>query len=271
MESYREYPIRCKTCNEQIACFSYLYEDLLSTGRSVEEALNDLGIMACCSRIAMLNPTIVSFNMENREVIEGFRTAQSTDEPDPYAESTSRPVFAACMNITPALAPRLLQPLLQPAQFAAPPNPLTAVQRTLQTRAQPITPAQPGATPTITVMQPQPRLTALQPRVPAIGVVTPIQPRPFGVPVVTPAQTVPAPVHVEPVIPGIELGIDLEGLGDTLGVGIPVERETVEQFQEPILVGVPTINPDPTKVQPLINVGAGKQTRILVGRTYLAQ
>lgn len=71
MEFYKEYPIRCKTCNEQIACFSKLYEDLISSMTS-EEALNQLGIMNYCSRIAMMNPTIVIFNLENRKAVEGI-------------------------------------------------------------------------------------------------------------------------------------------------------------------------------------------------------
>ena len=91
-------------------------------------------------------------------------------------------------------------------------------------------------------------------------------------------RTHPAPVRpatqadpqiVAPIIPGIELD-DIE----TLGVGIPVaglDITKVAQFQEPVAVGVPTINPDPAVPQLQVYVGAGKYIHVLNGRTYLAQ
>jgi len=83
MNSYREYPIRCKTCNNQIACYASDYENLIrnvfakdsdiNETRAIEKSLNQLGLMSHCCRIAMMNPTIETFNMENRELIEGIR------------------------------------------------------------------------------------------------------------------------------------------------------------------------------------------------------
>lgn len=67
--------MKCKTCNSQVACFSAQYERSLSNGYSIEEALNDLQIMNVCCRAAMKNPTIVTFEMGNREVIEGTKRA----------------------------------------------------------------------------------------------------------------------------------------------------------------------------------------------------
>lgn len=82
MRTYKEYPIRCKDCNEQIACFSEKYEQLVRkyttnlgvTGSSaIEKALNELKIMEPCSRIAFMNPTTVFFDVEDRQLIEGLR------------------------------------------------------------------------------------------------------------------------------------------------------------------------------------------------------
>lgn len=83
MNSYRAYPIRCKTCNNQIACYAMDYENLIrnvfakdsdiNKTHAIEKSLNQLGLMSSCCRISMMNPTIETFNMENRELIEGIR------------------------------------------------------------------------------------------------------------------------------------------------------------------------------------------------------
>ena len=105
METYEEYPIRCKTCNEQIACFAADYEVLLEAGSSPEEALNQLGITDYCSRMAFLAPTFVAFNMENREVIEGFKSVEAATEADAHHESIARPSFSPCLGAQPTPAP----------------------------------------------------------------------------------------------------------------------------------------------------------------------
>lgn len=98
MEVYREYPVRCKTCNELIDALAPEYEQLLRNGVSVEGALNAIGLTNYCSRIAMMAPTIVSFNMENRDLIEGFKSADAVDEPMNVSTHTSYPQFKNCLN-----------------------------------------------------------------------------------------------------------------------------------------------------------------------------
>lgn len=98
MEFYKEYPIRCKTCGGQIACFAPDYEQLLSAGDSREAALTRVGLEPYCCRAAMLNPPIVTFDMENREVIEGFINADTALETDPYWVSTGNPIFTHCIS-----------------------------------------------------------------------------------------------------------------------------------------------------------------------------
>jgi len=98
MFSHKEYLIRCKTCGEQIACFASDFEDLIKNGMSQEEALNEMGIYQWCSRIAFTNPSYIFHNMENREVIEGFKTVDMIDGPDPYNYSVIKPTFTTCLN-----------------------------------------------------------------------------------------------------------------------------------------------------------------------------
>lgn len=82
MQTYKEYPIRCKSCNEQIACFSKRYEQLVRkyttkagvTGSlAIEQALNEMKILEPCCRMAFMNPITVFFNVEDRGLIEGTR------------------------------------------------------------------------------------------------------------------------------------------------------------------------------------------------------
>jgi DNA-directed RNA polymerase subunit N (RpoN/RPB10) len=234
MDTYKEYVIRCKTCNEQIACFASDYEALLSAGASVEEALNELGIMEYCSRIAMMNPTIVAFNMENRAVIEGFKSVDAVLDTDAQEESTSQPIFSACLGagtLNPAINPLAAPQLLQ--------NTMPGI------RTQPNAPGQ---------LTGRPQLPGIQ----TLG-----QIRPITAPILQGVTGVP----IRPIIPDI----DPEG-DQPLGIGIPVNiPEKTGEFIDPVVVGVPTINPDPTIQQATIFVGAGKYVNVLNGRTYLAQ
>ena len=94
--SFREYAIRCKTCNAQIACFAEDYEQSLGTGASVEDSLNAMGITNYCCRIAFMNPTIVMFNMENRPLIEGLTTINAVKGPNNIKIESTNSKFKAC-------------------------------------------------------------------------------------------------------------------------------------------------------------------------------
>jgi DNA-directed RNA polymerase subunit N (RpoN/RPB10) len=71
MDSYQEYPVRCKGCNNPIASRIADYTALLEQGHGKEAALNLLDLPLWCCRIAVMNPVIVTFNMEVREAIDG--------------------------------------------------------------------------------------------------------------------------------------------------------------------------------------------------------
>lgn len=246
MESYKEYPIRCKTCNEQLSCYSSTYEDLLSSGLTIEEALNELGIINWCSRSAMFNPTIVAFNMENREIIEGFKDVNAASEADSQNESMIRPVFNPCMGTGVAI------------QVGKPTAPLL-----LGLMSQRVPPNVPGViTQQIGIPQRQ-----LAPGIQTIGMVQPAMRVQPTIPMVN------SPV-VEPII----MGIELNGENAPLGIGIPVEANEKmgpKKFQEPVTVGVPTINSNHLTPQMTTYVGSvgNKVVNIPIsnGRTYLAR
>ena len=75
----REYPIRCKSCNEQLACYSDEYERL-AVDIGCEKALNLLNIMEPCSRNNMMNPEFILITKENRNLIEGIKNSENFDE-----------------------------------------------------------------------------------------------------------------------------------------------------------------------------------------------
>ena len=79
MNFYYQYPIRCPSCNEHIACLSRYFISLVENGSPTEDALNEIGLYKWCSRIAMLNPSPIFFNMENTDVIEGLASVEHND------------------------------------------------------------------------------------------------------------------------------------------------------------------------------------------------
>jgi DNA-directed RNA polymerase subunit N (RpoN/RPB10) len=264
METYKEYVIRCKSCNEQLACYASEYEALLNGNYSVEDTLNILGIINPCSRIAMMNPTIVSFNMENREVIEGFRTVDSVDDADPIIENTGHPIFSNCMMIN--------SPIQQHAIKQPSPAPIIqGVNIPTNIRTYPNVPMLnviPKTNVSTLNIIPSSNLTNLQTIVLAHP---PIRREPLVRPI---KELIISPINIPPplteditIIPDIK---DVE----ELGIGVPVTGplpENINIFREPTMVGLPTINPNPLIQQHLEYVGADKHIPILNGRTYLAQ
>lgn len=239
MESYKEYPIRCKTCNEQIACFASLYENHINSGATIEDTLNMMDIMNPCSRQAFMNPSTVNFNMENRKIIEGFETVETATDEDALKESTSQPIFIPCLGG----AVQTKAPLVLGVKAAPAP---------LLLRVQAATPARTQigiGLPTIGLAKP------------TIGIAAPIVLAPKIV-----AGLVPD--VISPIMSGLELGIDIQPIGE----GIPIDFNfDVEEFAEPLFVGFPVINKNPLVPMEKVYVGANKYSQILNGRTYLAQ
>ncbi len=98
MNTYIEYPIRCKTCNELVACFSDEFVEQTKILGSMAEALDNMGITAPCTRSAFCNPTYVLFNMENRAVIEGMIQPENANDVEEFDETQSNPTMIQCLN-----------------------------------------------------------------------------------------------------------------------------------------------------------------------------
>lgn len=98
MDHYHEYNIRCMTCGANVASKSYSYIALLNQGLTVEVALNELGIMRYCCRKSFMSPTVVFMNMENRPLIEGFKTLDQVSGPDATTVHAVKSVFTACID-----------------------------------------------------------------------------------------------------------------------------------------------------------------------------
>jgi hypothetical protein len=95
---------------------------------------------------------------------------------------------------------------------------------------------------------------------------------PAPVKIATPPPGVQAPITINPIV--------LQGLAplvqglrpidmNQVGEGIEVAAEP-HQFKWPVMVGIPTINETRISDRELVDVGVGKHTYILTGRTYLA-
>ena len=240
----------------------------------------------------MTNPTIVTFNMENREVIEGFKSVDASDESDVQSENAGRPVFNSCMGVVAPLQ------TVKPVSTTVKAEPLT--RRTATTGRVPAVPVTPGgqmfpqplsrpniqtinSAQGIQLSQPvsqhlsRPNIQTIQLAQPVsrqgIQTIQLVQPAPQRQPVQTSQNLAPSTFddrgsQIKPIISGIDLNTT-----DTnaVGVGIPVEAPNTGKFSEPTIVGIPTINTDNTVAQPTLSVGAGKQVRVLNGRTYLAR
>lgn len=276
MQSYKEYPIRCKTCGEPIAPFAGQYEALLENiveedriaqieavdGPLVgtltqplneiniaEKALNRLGITEWCSRIAMMNPTIVTFNMENRAVIEGTENIDAANDADAEVESEFQPIFASCKGPRTAFQITQNQPVEPIRQLALSAATPAALQVTSAV------PSTTGVSPLITGAMAQARRS---PTTPGLNIIR----TPTGISPITSISATSGATTVESVIQPIIEGIDLE----------EPALETVvapTTFQNPVIVGVPTINASPYPTT-TINVGAGARSMVLTGRTFLA-
>lgn len=359
MDAYNEYMVKCWTCNDLLSCFAADYEAMVANGTTTEEALNNLGLTEPCCRALMLNPVVVTFNMENREVINGLKSVDAADYPDARPVKGSNPIFTHCRQVsyrdeTVAVQQdaEANQKLLNLAALAAPTRQQAqpiVVQPTLKVATPPVgvipapTVAPKVAVPPVgiplpTVVAPKvavPAPTVVAPKVavplvgiplptvavppvgiplptvavPKVGIPLPtVAVPPVGIPLPTvavPPVGIPVPTKAGPLTRPLTIGagptapikiavpppkvaapvminpIVIQGLQplvqalrpvdmNQLGEGIEVE-DAPHQFKWPVIVGIPTINEERTLDRELVDVGVGKHTYILTGRTYLAQ
>jgi DNA-directed RNA polymerase subunit N (RpoN/RPB10) len=248
MSSYVEYPIKCITCNEPLAYLAGKYESLLREGNTIEEALNMLGITAYCSRISMMNPTFVPYNMENRKVIEGTANVELVEKlPDPVGEGGK----VSFLQLTP------LQ-LSERTDILITANPTNLIQHPVWTP--------PKATSVVirptAAVQPKPKI---QTRMDFSRFVNQNQPQPVEI---NQMQSIDSePLVRESTKPYDETESVLKLLEQ---YAIPTLQFTSGEFIYPQNVGFPTINDTGAEYME-VPVGNGYNCQILSGRTYLAR
>lgn len=84
--SYKEYPIRCHSCNELVDERLDEFFEHQDRGLTEEEALNEMNVFAICTREAFINPPHIQYDMENKKALEG--RIKVTPELRPSKEDT---------------------------------------------------------------------------------------------------------------------------------------------------------------------------------------
>lgn len=98
MDTYKLHPVRCFTCGNQIQARADAFEYYSEIYGSMEDAANSLGLMEPCCRIALMVPTIINFNMENRRLVETLRSDGSLNHRLTQKENAAVSVFGSCMT-----------------------------------------------------------------------------------------------------------------------------------------------------------------------------
>lgn len=245
MNSYREYPIRCKSCNEQLACYSDEYENLVreyaeggnvTEKHAIEKALNKLGIMSPCSRINMMNPIIITFNNENRELIEGLRNVDTIDK---FSKNLS---FKFCNPIKPIEKLNLSSIIEPKKEFGEIRSLPPSIEESRKPVAQQKSIIQKKSQSSSVVLKNQPLVLN--------NTNSPI--------------TLSSPNKIEELISPEDTNL-LSG-----GTNLTEKREKDLEFKYPTIVGIPTIN-STYKTEETVYVGSGLFAEVLNGRTYIAR
>lgn len=241
---YEEYPIRCPSCGELIACRVPEYKQLLKI-YSVEETLNLMEVELYCSRSAFMNPSPVHLSMENRKVIEGLIPPDLINvHPDPVGLG-GHPSFSGLtatqlasqtfmVTTTPVITPQLTwTPQVVPG---------TATRAVTNPRVQ--RPAKVGS------------LFASHIRVAPVSQ----EVSPLPVP----------PTSVEPHI--VRPLIDPNLIKNEMNAFVlpKLVPDAPEEFIVPITPGVPVFNKSSAVIKE-IDVGSGYTCQVMLGRTYLAR
>lgn len=229
MDYYKEYPIRCKSCNEQIACFAEEFENLIQN-MTMEEALNKMEMMMPCSRIAMMNPVVVFFNMENREVIDGYKSTDAIDFDRDFVEDKIK---------SQTIMPPFSSTKTKPVDSAKPSfGIMGGISKSFDRRI-------------------PPRLSDKTPKV------SDMENRIQGEFAVPRLKSIQSPLNAE--IKSVQVHKPLQQIMPNFITDI-----SQEEYKDPTSHGVPVINSDPSIPHVLVNVGSNKQCYMLTGRTFLA-
>ena len=244
---HREYPIRCKSCNEQLACYSEEYEDL-AREYGYEKALNMLNIMEPCSRYNMMNPVMILNIKENRNLIEGLK---DIDVIDKSSEDYS---FQSCeYNIG-----NVDYNKLKKKEEIKPEIELTT-ERNLSQMS--ITRKQPLQKSMYLSSEIKPVVTQNKP---SFNVATKVKP-----PILSSSKqlnkiAIPSPNQQVNLIKEPTIANEDENMLESIK-----EPEKEIEFQFPTIVGIPTINSSGEKAK--IHISGKYYAEVLSGRTYICR
>lgn len=249
MLKYREYPVRCPNCNEQLACYSNEYENMVNNDISKEDALNNLNIRNYCSRIAMLNPNIITYDMENRKVIEGIKNVDQVDGPDNISERANL-VFKSCVNNK--FSDEDLKSMISNTNF-------------IREQSEGIADDKRADLPDLDQQLKDYEVDKyVEEEKPKKGIQFKRRERKSKLGKVSKKEESKIK-HILPP-PMIE-----ENIGNIIDLEEIKDEEEDESFKFPTEVGIPEINSDPSIQEIEIYVGADRYANILTGRTYLAR
>lgn len=241
---YKEHPIRCKTCFEPIASRTFEFELLLNNGMTVEEALNAMDIMEPCSRIAMMNPTFVFYNLEHRGVVEGTTSVEAAVDQVFSVEQlingidTTNISFHMCDLHNRREDEELLEDtdLIEYNKLGGQELSINRqIENVLSTRMETNIPG---------LYEPQNVAVELNEDVIKLNE--------------------DVDIKLDENVDELEFG----NVGEAISVQAPMQSQLKIS---PKVVGIPVINPNPSADRVTIHVGAGAYVEVLTGRTYLAR
>jgi len=96
-------PVRCVTCNKMLANKWQTYQNMLSRGVSIEDALNKLGLTRYCCKIRMTNPfKVVERAVQNDQSgsIKSFEDNFDSLSISLDSEAPSTGALSAMTNVT---------------------------------------------------------------------------------------------------------------------------------------------------------------------------
>lgn len=99
MNGYEEWHVRCPSCLEVVRGKVDIFMDLIDSGFSKKEALDNMGINMLCTRKEFITPYYVYHNMENINVIDGHEDSYTAIGPSSFSvtENYTLP-SASCGN-----------------------------------------------------------------------------------------------------------------------------------------------------------------------------
>jgi len=250
----KEYPIRCKSCNEQLACYSEEFE-MLAKEYGNEKALNMLQIMEPCSRTNMMNPMIILNIKEDRSLIEGLKDIDMINKFVKDSSSHKCEYRAANINYNQP------KPRIQNIEEKDTTKKLSIVNVIGKQTTQKQTYLS-----SISTIKPT---SALKPNLPTMKtspIMSPAKQKTASI--ISPAKQKLNSITLTPISSELEIEEKLEPESDFVKIKEP---ETEKEFMYPTVVGIPTINQSESAQNSKVHISGKYYAEVLSGRTYICR